>query len=69
MAKASDKNVRRLNLDMPEDVAAWVSFMAGMRDMSKLGYVNDVLRRDMEAAPQAVKVAFKAFMEAREAAL
>ena len=67
MAKAGDKAVRRLNLDMPEDVAAWVSFMAGMRDTSKIGYVNDVLRRDMDAAPEAVKDAYKAFLAAREA--
>lgn len=67
MAKAGDKAVRRLNLDMPADVAAWVSFAAGMRDTSKIGYVNDVLRRDMEAAPEAVKDAYKAFLAAREA--
>ena len=67
MAKASDKAVRRLNLDMPEDVAAWVAYMAGLRDTSKIGYVNDVLRRDMEAAPAPVIAAYKAFLAAREA--
>ena len=67
MAKAGDKAVRRLNLDMPEDVAAWVAYMAGLRDTSKIGYVNDILRRDMEAAPEAVKDAYKAFLAAREA--
>lgn len=66
MAKASDKTVKRLNLDMPEDIAAWVSFVAGMRDVSKIAVVNDALRRDMENAPQAVKDAFKAFLAARE---
>ena len=66
MAKASDKAVKRLNLDMPEDIAAWVSFVAGMKDVSKIAVVNDALRRDMENAPQAVKDAFKAFLAARE---
>lgn len=67
MAKAGDKAVRRLNLDMPEETAAWVAYMAGLLDTSKIGYVNDVLRRDMEAAPEAVKDAYKAFLAAREA--
>ena len=67
MAKAGDKNVRRLNLDMPEDVAAWVAFAAGMRDTSKIAYVVEAIRRDMEDAPQAVKDAFKAFLAARAA--
>ena len=52
---------------MPEETAAWVSYMSGLRDTSKIGYVNDVLRRDMEAAPEAVKDAYKAFLAAREA--
>ena len=66
MAKASDKSVRRLNLDMPPDVAAWVSFMSGMTDQSKIAYVCGAITRDMENAPQAVKDAFKAFLAARE---
>ena len=67
MAKASDKAVRRLNLDMPEDVAAWVSFMSGMTDQSKIAYVCSAIRKDMEAAPEAVKDAYEAFLAAREA--
>lgn len=67
MAKSSDKSVRRLNLDMPEDVAAWVSFMAGMTDQSKIAYVCGAIRKDMEDAPDAVQDAFKAFLAARAA--
>ena len=59
--------VKRLNLDMPEDMAAWVAFMAGMRDVSKISYVCEAIGKDMEAAPQEVKDAFEAFLKAREA--
>lgn len=63
MAKS---DVRRLNLDMPQDVAAWVSFMSGLRDVSKIAYVCECIRADMERAPDAAKDAFGAFLKARE---
>lgn len=57
---------KRMNLDMPEEIAAWVSYMAGVKDVSKIAYVNDCIRQAMEDAPQPVKDAFRAFLAARE---
>ena len=60
-------DVRRLNLDMPQDMAAWVSFMSGLKDVSKIAYVCECIRADMERAPEATKEAFAAFLKARDA--
>ena len=65
MAEKS-RYAKRMNLDMPEDVAAWVTFAAAARDVSKIAYVNGVLRAAMEVAPDNVQDAFQAFLKTRD---
>ncbi len=61
-----ERYAKRMNLDMPEDVAAWVTFAAAARDVSKIAYVNGTIRAAMEVAPEDVQEAFEAFLAARE---
>lgn len=64
---AEDKP-KKINLNLDADLIAWVSFAAGLRDMSQTAYINDAIRRDRDNASDATARAFKAFVEAREGA-
>ena len=57
-----------MSLSMDDDVAVWVSYVSGLKDVSMNTYVNQVIRRDMEASTPAVAKGFEAFKEARKEA-
>ena len=59
---------KRMSLSMDDDVAVWVSYVSGLKDVSMNTYVNQVIHRDMETASSAVAKGFEAFKEAREEA-
>ena len=58
---------KKLNLALEADLVPWVSFAAGLRDTSATAYINDAIRLDRDNAPDAVKAAYQAFLEARGA--
>lgn len=62
----AESKPKKINLNLDADLVAWVSFAAGLKDMSQTGYINDAIRRDMDNANEATAKAFQAFLEARE---
>lgn len=52
---------KRVNVDLKDDLAAWVVFAAGRKDKSKTEYINDAIRADMEQERPDVLEAFRAF--------
>ena len=65
MAETAGGRPKKLNLSLDADIVAWVSFAAGLRDMSQTAYINDAIRRDRDSANDATRRAFEAFLEAR----
>jgi hypothetical protein len=65
MAETAGGRPKKLNLSLDADIVAWVSFAAGLRDMSQTAYINDAIRRDRDNANDATQRAFEAFLEAR----
>ena len=57
---------KKINLNLDADLIAWVSFAAGLKDLSQTGYINDAIRRDRDNANEATTQAYKAFLAARE---
>lgn len=57
---------KKITMNLDADLVAWVSFAAGLKDMSQTAYINDAIRRDMEGADKAKAEAYKAFLKARE---
>lgn len=57
---------KKINLNLDADLIAWVSFAAGLKDLSQTGYINDAIRRDRDNANESTAKAFQAFLEARE---
>ena len=58
---------KRITFALDADLVDWVSFAAGLCDTSHVGYINDAVRRDMEAATPEAAEAFGAFVKARQA--
>lgn len=56
---------KKLNLNLHADLVAWVSFAAGLKDMSLTEYINDAIRRDRDGANEATRKAYEAFLAAR----
>lgn len=57
---------KKINLNLDADLIAWVSFAAGLKDLSQTAYINDAIRRDRDNANEPTQAAFKAFLAARE---
>ena len=57
---------KKMNLNLDAELVAWVSFAAGLRDMSATAYINDAIRRDRDSASEATAKAYQAFLEARK---
>lgn len=61
-------STKRMSLSVDGEVGVWMAYIAGLKDISMNTYVNQVIRRDMEAATPPVAKGFEAFKEAREEA-
>ena len=61
-----DMAAKKITLNLDADLVAWVSFAAGLKDMSQTAYINDAIRRDMENADADKAAAYQAFLKARE---
>ena len=59
-------NTKKVTLNLEQDILPWVSFAAGLKDMSQTAYINDALKRDRDSASESVKKAFDLFLKARE---
>lgn len=57
---------KKINLALDADLIPWVSYAAGLRDMSVTAYINDAIRRDRDGAGEKVKRSFYDFLEARK---
>ncbi len=62
----AESKPKKINLNLDADLIAWVSFAAGLKDLSQTAYINDAIRRDRDNANEATAKAFQAFLEARE---
>lgn len=62
----AESKPKKINLNLDADLIAWVSFAAGLKDLSQTAYINDAVRRDRDNANEATAKAFQAFLEARE---
>lgn len=60
-----DGKPKKINLNLDTDLIAWVSFAAGLRDLSQTAYINEAVRRDRDNANEATAKAFQAFLDAR----
>lgn len=56
---------KKMNLNLDADLIAWVSFAAGLKDLSATAYINDAIRRDRDNSQPATAAAYQAFLEAR----
>lgn len=57
---------KKINLNLDADLIAWVSFAAGLKDLSQTAYINDAIRRDRDNANEATAKAYRAFLAARD---
>ena len=57
---------KRLTLALKSDLVPWVSYAAGLRDLSVTAYINAVLQEARDNASTNVKEGYEAFLKARE---
>lgn len=55
----------KMNLNLGEDLGAWVAYVSGVKGKSKTAYINDLIREDMERATGKLRDGYLAFVEAR----
>ena len=58
---------KKMSFALDDDLVAWVGFARNLEDTSANAYINNAIRRDMEAADAKTMAAYKATLEAREA--
>lgn len=58
---------KKMSFALDDDLVAWVGFARSLEDTSANAYINNAIRRDMEAADAKTMAAYKATLEAREA--
>lgn len=58
---------KRMSLAIDADLVAWTDYAASVEGASTTGYVNRLIRQDMEAAPAPMVDGYLAFMAARAA--
>ena len=58
---------KKMSFALDDDLVAWVGFARNLEDTSANAYINNAIRRDMEAADDKTMAAYKATLEAREA--
>ncbi len=61
----AESKPKKINLNLDADLVAWVSFAAGLKDLSQTAYINDAIRRDRDSANEQTAKAYRAFLEAR----
>lgn len=57
----------RITLSIDEDLRAWIPWAASLEGETATAYINAAVRKDMDGAPDEVKAAFAAFLDARKA--
>lgn len=62
----AESKPKKINLNLDADLIAWVSFAAGLKDLSQTAYINDAIRRDRDNANEQTAKAYQAFLEARD---
>ena len=60
---------KRMSLAIDADLVAWTDYAASVEGASTTGYVNRLIRQDMEAAGGALLEGYNAFMAARAEAV
>ncbi len=58
---------KRMSLAIDADLVAWTDYAASVEGASTTGYVNRLIRQDMEAATAPMVDGYSAFMAARAA--
>ena len=58
---------KKMSFALDDDLVTWVGFARNLEDTSANAYINNAIRRDMEAADAKTMAAYKATLEAREA--
>lgn len=56
---------KRMSLAIDADLVAWTDYAASVEGASTTGYVNRLIRRDMEAAEGALLEGYRGFLAAR----
>lgn len=56
---------KRLSMTIDADLAPWCDYAAGLAGQSVTAYINAAIRRDRDAASDAVRDGYKAFETAR----
>ena len=62
MAEATKK----MTIAIKAELVPWISYAAGLRDMTVTAYINDALARDRDSANADVKAGYDAFLKARQ---
>lgn len=58
---------KKMSFALDEDLVAWVGFARNLEQTSANAYINNAIRRDMEAADEKTVRAYQATLEARAA--
>ena len=59
-------DTKKITLAIRGELVPWISYAAGLRDMTVTAYINDALARDRDNAKESVKAGYEAFLRARE---
>ena len=59
-------DTKKMTLAIRGELVPWISYAAGLRDMTVTAYINDALARDRDNAKESVKAGYEAFLRARE---
>lgn len=57
---------KKMTLAIKPDLVPWISYAAGLKDMTVTAYINDALARDRDGANQDVREGYEAFLKARK---
>jgi hypothetical protein len=57
---------KKMTLALDATLSPWLAYTSGLADTSVTGYINDLIRRDRDAATGDVREGYDAFVRARE---
>lgn len=60
------ETTKKMTIAVKADLVPWLSYAAGLRDMTVTAYINDALARDRDGANTDVRAGYDAFLRARE---
>ena len=58
-------DTKKMTIAVKKELVPWISYAAGLRDMTVTAYINDALARDRDNASEDVRAGYEAFLKAR----